>query len=84
MHLLGLADRYNYIEIHSTNASMTREYRLELFNKQIERQPDPTPGEGSLMGSIGSVEDTDTLLDWQVCNIAQFVGEAHRSCVSQR
>ena len=84
MHRVGLDDRYDYIESHATNASMTKEYRLELFNKQLERQPDPTPGEGSLMGSTGSVDKTDTLLDWEVCNIAAYKGAAHRSCVSQR
>jgi len=84
MHLLGLEDRYDYIESHATNASMTRKHRLELFNRQIERQPDPKPGTGSLMGSIGSVDETDTLLDWEVCNIAAYGDAANQSCVRQR
>ena len=85
MHLLGLEDRYDLIEAHATKASMTRKQRLEYFDMQIEKQPDPTKDTGSLMGSIGSVEETDTLLDWEVCRVAaHWKGAENKSCVSKR
>ena len=62
-HLMGLPDRYDYIEAHAANRNMAMPDRLRWFREQMNRQPDPKAGE-SLMGS-GS-----KLLDDDVCRVA--------------
>jgi uncharacterized protein DUF4157 len=62
-HLMGLPDRYDYIEAHAANPNMAMPRRLYWFREQMNRQPDPKAGE-SLMGS------GQTLLDDDVCRVA--------------
>ncbi len=62
-HLLGLDDRYDYIEAHAANAAMVMGGRLHWFRVQMDRAPDPG-GRPSMMAS-GPV-----LLDDDVCRVA--------------
>ncbi|QHQ36675.1 eCIS core domain-containing protein [Algicella marina] len=39
-HLLGLEDRYDYIESHATNENMRIDRRLHVFRRQMVRAPD--------------------------------------------
>ena len=48
-HLLGLDDRYNYIEAHATNADMTMANRIYWFREEMKRVY--APGADSLMDS---------------------------------
>ena len=58
-HLLGLPDRYNYIEAHANNASMEFADRLYWFREQMRRVYDPTLDRQSIMGSGNDVTETD-------------------------
>lgn len=62
-HLLGLDDRYDYIEAHAANAEMVIGGRLHWFRVQMDRAPDPA-GRPSMMG------DGPVLLDDDVCRVA--------------
>lgn len=73
-HLLGLDDRYDYIEAHAGNADMDMPDRLHWFNEQLGRAPDPE-GDTSLMGN------GTALLDDDVCRVAQL---DTASCVAAR
>jgi uncharacterized protein YcfJ len=64
-HLMGLPDRYDYIESHAANRRMPIPERLHWFREQMNRQPDPQ-GRTSLMGS------GRTMLDDDVCRIADL------------
>lgn len=64
-HLLGLDDRYNYIESHAKNASMVMGDRLYWFREQM-RKPDDPGGTQSFMG-YGT-----TPLDDDICRAAQL------------
>lgn len=74
-HLLGLDDRYDYIESHADNAQMKMEDRLHWFNVQIKKPFDPD-GKYSIMG------DGSKPLHDDVCNVAQMPN--HGQCVSDR
>jgi uncharacterized protein YcfJ/uncharacterized short protein YbdD (DUF466 family) len=69
-HLMGLPDRYDYIESHSANPNMAIPTRLHWFREQMNRQPDPE-GRASLMGSGNTMLDDDVCrvsgLDFQTC-----------------
>lgn len=73
-HLMGLPDRYDYIESHSRNPHMHIPDRLHWFREQMNRGPDPGRAT-SLMGH-GS-----TVLDDEVCRVA---GLDQRTCVAAR
>jgi hypothetical protein len=77
-HLLGLDDRYNYIEAHAANASMVMTDRLHWFREQLRRDirqgPDPQ-GSRSIMGGGRQPLDDD------VCRVA---GLSLASCVPRR
>jgi hypothetical protein len=62
-HLLGLDDRYDYIETHADNADLAISDRLYWFRQQMDRPLDPQ-GARSMMGAGSS------LLDDDVCNVA--------------
>jgi hypothetical protein len=62
-HLLGLDDRYDYIESHADNADMIMSDRLYWFREQVRRPPDPH-GEESIMGSGAHPLDDD------ICRVA--------------
>jgi hypothetical protein len=65
-HMMGLDDRYDYIEAHSANADMEIPDRLYWFNEQLKKGPDPR-ADFSLMG-----EDTHgPLLSEDICAVAQ-------------
>ena len=74
-HLLGLDDRYDYIESHAGNADMKMEDRLHWFNVQIKKPYDPN-GKFSIMG------DGSKPLNDDVCKVAQVADE--KACVDTR
>lgn len=57
-HLLGLPDRYNYIDSHSGNARMYIANRIHWFNEEFRRAPSPLVGR-SFMGGGRLVTDQD-------------------------
>jgi hypothetical protein len=67
-HLLGLDDRYNYIQAHSANREMSLPDRLHWFREQLNRDltlgPDPHATE-SIMGNRNKKP-----LDDDVCRVA--------------
>ncbi len=73
-HLMGLPDRYDYIEAHSANRNMAIPTRLYWFREQMNRQPDPNK-DASLMGSGRTMLDDDVCrvsgLDFQTCMAAR-------------
>lgn len=73
-HLLGLDDRYNYIESHSDNRSMLIPDRLHWFQVQVGKPEDPE-GPRSLMGG------GNRLLDDDICRVA---GLDLNTCVRAR
>ena len=62
-HLLGLDDRYNYIDSHATNAQMEMVDRIYWFREQMNRPHDPYI-DSSIMGSGRIPVDDD------VCRVA--------------
>lgn len=73
-HLLGLDDRYDYIESHADNADMQIPDRLSWFRVQMDKPPDPE-GSKSLMGG------GDKLLNDDVCRLAGLPLDA---CIKAR
>lgn len=73
-HVLGLRDRYDYIERHAGNQSFSVSNRLYYFAVQMMRSDDPR-GASSLMG-LGGV-----LLSEDVCAIAQG---SQKECIDER
>jgi len=74
-HLLGLRDRYNYIESHADNEDLAIGDRLHWFREQMRRAPDPQ-GVNSMMN-----DHNLSLLDDDVCNVA---GLPLDQCVAAR
>jgi len=74
-HVLGLADRYDYIDSHAANPHMPVNARLYYFVVQMGRAPDPR-GASSLMGSHDG-----TLLSEDVCAVAQG---SQQECIDGR
>lgn len=74
-HMLGLDDRYNYIESHSGNPDMYIANRIHWFQVEFDRQPDPMI-RSSFMGEGTLVTDQD------ICEVAQSGDVA--ACVSRR
>ena len=58
-HLLGLPDRYNYIDAHAGNADMEIGDRLIWFRVQMQRTYDLDLDQRSIMGHGQSVTETD-------------------------
>lgn len=79
-HLMGLPDRYDYIESHAANRNMAIPTRLHWFREQMNREPDPQ-GRNSLMGSGRTPLDDDIChvsgLDFQACMAARARNLAH-------
>ena len=73
-HLLGLPDRYDYIQAHADNPHMRMCDRLYWFRVQIRLPPDPQ-GSSSLMGGGRN------LLDDDICRVA---GLNLATCTSAR
>ena len=63
-HLLGLDDRYDYIESHAENEDLAIGDRLYWFREQMSRPYDPE-GANSMMN-----DSSLSLLDDDVCNVA--------------
>jgi len=63
-HLLGLDDRYDYIESHAGNEDLAIGDRLYWFREQMSRPHDPE-GADSMMN-----DSNLSLLDDDVCNVA--------------
>lgn len=81
-HLLGLEDRYNYIESHAGNEDMEIGSRLYWFREQMVREGDPTSAQ-SMMADHSNYEFDD--LD--VCSIAtgnERTTGPFQQCVRQR
>lgn len=74
-HLLGLDDRYDYIESHADNDQMKMEDRLHWFNVQVKKPYDPN-GKHSIMG------DGSKPLHDDVCKVTQLPDQ--KKCVEDR
>jgi hypothetical protein len=70
-HLLGLDDRYDYIEAHADNQFMPVNERVYWFAVQMMKPPDPR-GFASLMDN----QFTGTLLSEDVCAVLQDHSQA--------
>jgi hypothetical protein len=77
-HLLGLEDRYNYIESHAGNAGMKIPDRLHWFREQMVRGPDPTSRRSMMNDQTAHRFD-----DLDVCAVANEKSE-FSGCVSDR
>lgn len=77
-HLLGLEDRYNYIESHAGNAGMDIPDRLYWFREQMVRGPDPTSRRSMMSDHWAHRFD-----DLDVCAVAKEKSE-FASCVTER
>lgn len=77
-HLLGLKDRYNYIESHAGNAGMKIPARLYWFREQMVRGPDPTSRRSMMNDQTAHRFD-----DLDVCAVAKEKSE-FSGCVSDR
>jgi hypothetical protein len=77
-HLLGLEDRYNYIESHADNKGMKIPDRLYWFREQMVRGPDPTSRQ-----SMMSEHQTYGFDDFDVCAVAKEKSEV-TGCVKAR
>lgn len=73
-HLLGLEDRYDYIERHADNPNLPIDQRLYLFARQMQKAPDPR-GDASLMARAGR------LLSEDVCAAVQG---PQKECIDAR
>jgi uncharacterized short protein YbdD (DUF466 family) len=80
-HLMGLPDRYDYIEAHADNPRLPVVTRLHWFREQMNREPDPESAR-SLMGSGRTMLDEDvcrvTGMDMQTCLEARRRSSAQR------
>jgi len=74
-HLLGLRDRYDYIEAHAGNQDIALDQRLYLFARQMMKPPDPR-GSASLMGN-----HTGRPLSEDVCAVLQ---DPRKECIDAR
>lgn len=68
-HLLGLPDRYNYIEDHSPNADMYIANRIHWFNEEFRRTLSPLIGR-SFMGGGSLIMDEDICETMQAPDMA--------------
>lgn len=75
-HLLGLDDRYDYIEAHAANKFMSTSERLYLFAVQMTKPDDPR-GFASLMDD----QFSGTLLSEDVCGVLQ---DRSAGCIDAR
>ena len=76
-HLLGLADRYNYIESHAANKNMVMGTRLHWFREQMVRAADPLAGQSLMEGS----RSQSPINEQDLCAI---VGGSFRDCLVGR
>jgi hypothetical protein len=77
-HLLGLDDRYDYIESHADNADMNMSERLHWFHVQMNKKPDPE-GYKSIMAGGPKVLDDDACKVIQAPDAAACQTERKRS-----
>ena len=77
-HLLGLEDRYNYIERHAANEDMDIRDRLFWFREQMVRPQDPL-ADASLMK--GAAATKPTMNDEDICSVA---GGDYEACLTAR
>jgi len=75
-HLLGLDDRYDYIEAHAANRFMPVSERLYLFAIQMMKPADPR-GSASIMND----QFSGTLLSDDVCGVLQ---DRSSQCIDAR
>jgi hypothetical protein len=75
-HLLGLDDRYDYIEAHANNKFLPVSERLYLFAIQMMKPPDPR-GYASLMND----QFNGQLLSEDVCAVVQ---DRSKACLDAR
>lgn len=73
-HLLGLDDRYDYIEAHATNEDMVMSDRIYWFRQQMDRPHDPFMDTSIMGGGYVAVDD-------DVCRVA---GLDVKTCSSSR
>ena len=76
-HALGLGDRYNYIESHSTNPNMNPEMRLVWFEKELQKTVPNNPE--SKMGNHNKPLQND-----DVCAVAFDPGAERDKCIKDR
>jgi len=62
-HLLGLDDRYDYIEAHATNEDMVMKDRIYWFRQQLDRPNDPFIDTSIMGGGFVAIDD-------DVCRVA--------------
>ena len=62
-HLLGLDDRYDYIEAHATNVDMVMSDRIYWFRQQMDRPHDPFIDTSIMGGGFVAIDD-------DVCRVA--------------
>ena len=75
-HLLGLSDRYDYIESHADNADMAVNQRLYWFAVQMSK-----PGDPRSVASWMADHDQGTLLSEDVCAVIQG---PQKECIDAR
>ncbi len=76
-HLLGLKDRYNYIEAHAGNKNMIWHHRLFWFREQMVRALDP-------LASQSKMEDHRTAASMNDQDICALVGGDFDACLAAR
>jgi len=75
-HLLGLSDRYDYIDSHANNRDMAVNQRLYWFAVQM-----PKPGDLRHFASLMADHDHGTLLSEDVCAVIQG---PQKECIDAR
>ena len=75
-HLLGLSDRYNYIDSHADNKDMAVNQRLYWFAVQMQKPADPR-----YFASWMADHDQGTLLSEDVCAVIQG---PQKECIDAR
>jgi len=80
-HALGLNDRYDYIESHSTNPDMNVEMRLVWFEQELKKAPPqdlPNNPKSKMSNSA------NPLLNDDVCAVAYDPGAERENCIKAR
>jgi hypothetical protein len=85
-HLLGLDDRYDYIESHARNADMTMHDRLYWFDVQMwknrHHRPEMPEAQSDPEGSQSVMGGGSTPLDSDICSTIQVKNK--QKCEEQR
>jgi len=77
-HALGLDDRYDYIESHSSRSSMRLEMRLSLFVQQMKKTAGPRDAYSKM------AYNNNPLLAEDVCAVAFAAGADRNKCIEAR